>query len=356
MASSNISFNQVGFICIFPEIILTKLLFSVQFAIAASFGVLCSNAISQTTQAVLKSHINVATSISGTGDPKSFQQTAISGPISKEVSSTSLAGPLAGYAVAEAMAESSFGALKAFVSSSANNGFSNSRSHAEASFQDLFTISAPGLSNRVGRVTIPLILDYEIDSTFGGFFEVTNGVRLQVEAITGASTKSDYLRSKSNGTTGNSPSSRDTTSVIISNRSAPSTTPMEISFNFVFGRPILINALLQVSAGATGGSQFGVNPVRLGGAVGTTDAANSFYWGGFSALTYNGADISDYSVSSQSGTDWSLAATPVPEASTREILILGLSFLMLINVCTRTSFLRTQYLGNDAVPANATSA
>ena len=59
----------------------------------------------------------------------------------------------------------------------------------------------------------------------------------------------------------------------------------------------------------------------------TLTAMNSLDWGGIVGVTFEGAPVLDYTVTSESGTDWTKNYAPVPEPATGALTLAGLAAL-----------------------------
>lgn len=112
----------------------------------------------------------------------------------------------------------------------------------------------------------------------------------------------------------------------------PRTFTFDITSEFTFGTWLDLSARLSGGTGAGGGIDS--EAAELTGAAyqsssAFVDAANSAYWGGISVFTSDGAEVSDYSLESLSGTDWRQSfvpeATAVPEPETYALMLAGLA-------------------------------
>lgn len=85
------------------------------------------------------------------------------------------------------------------------------------------------------------------------------------------------------------------------------------SVTFEFGVPFLL--LVSLDGGAEG---------SMGGQSASADLSHSLYWAGISGVTINGQPVTNFSVSSDSGTNWAQSFVPVPEPSSVALLtVLG---------------------------------
>ena len=106
--------------------------------------------------------------------------------------------------------------------------------------------------------------------------------------------------------------------------STPVNSNYEVSVPFVFGTSfeMMIRAIAQASMPSL------IGPQPPGQAA--ADFQNTIYWAGISSVSIGGNVISDYSISSQSGTNYSASLAPgseVPEPSTYLVVAAGLCLL-----------------------------
>lgn len=94
---------------------------------------------------------------------------------------------------------------------------------------------------------------------------------------------------------------------------------ISVPFSFVYGTPFRMRFQLQAASSESHNQGDGPSGA-------TTDLAHTAYWGGFqSVMDSGGAEVTDFTVTSGSGTNW---AQPVPEPGT--IVALGLGGLALL--------------------------
>ena len=101
--------------------------------------------------------------------------------------------------------------------------------------------------------------------------------------------------------------------------------PVVLRVPFFYGYPVLVTALMSTAARGqtfTGGGSFSA----------VMDASHSMYWEGISGVTNrDGNAVTDFSLSSDSGTDWTRnfapAASTVPEPAAVVLLLAGLGVL-----------------------------
>ena len=97
-------------------------------------------------------------------------------------------------------------------------------------------------------------------------------------------------------------------------QSLPWGSPFQFDYEFTFGAPFTLDVILDVQASLSG----------AGNAV--ADASHSAYWSGISSVTVDGNRITDFVVTSQSGTDWAKSYIPaVPEPASIALLLAGVS-------------------------------
>jgi hypothetical protein len=96
---------------------------------------------------------------------------------------------------------------------------------------------------------------------------------------------------------------------------------MVLKVPFFYGVPIAI----QGSLTATVFGQLGRNGGSFSAVV---DASHSMYWEGISSVTDGaGNEVTGYTLTSDSGTDWSRNLAPVPEPTTMLLILAGLGAL-----------------------------
>jgi hypothetical protein len=226
--------------------------------------------------------------------------TASSGAVAVEV--VSEANSTGGSARARAFA--SFGSLSVYAISFTNSGADGSSGGGHAIWLDMITINAPGLNGTAGFIDFSLSLQGTL-SAFTGNNQVGSGNAGYSLDISFDNVTTSFSGSKSPG----GPPTGDLLPLDVSILNQP----------FTFGVPFR----LEVDLGAGAGSGCDGNCGQAGGQANLQDTLN---WGGISEVRdSNGGSVTNFTLSSDSGTDWT---QPVPEPS-----VVTLIFLALIGSC-----------------------
>ena len=266
----------------------------------------------------------VANSAAGYAEPHTDSITIVYGPTST-VSSVSINGPL-GTAAATGSAAASYGALHA-GSTSVVGGDGQARAGASSAWIDNVTLS----SSRIGAATARATFDLSgaLNSRVGGtstaaFANSTVGVSVTVGGLQVLSIGAQLLHRNSN----NSAYDIDTVSVSglnVSFTQGGLAGLYSFDMPFTLGTPFVLAATLTAETRTFGSS--GVDDVEA-----NSDFASTGTWGGISSVRLtDGTVVSDLSVGSDSGFDWSLPysavvppVTSVPEPGTLALLMAGL--------------------------------
>jgi hypothetical protein len=213
---------------------------------------------------------------------------------------------------ADARASADYGILRAYAYAKSGSGVvidnenpaSGGFANATAEFHDLITINSPGLEGSAGAV----VMSYNVDgkntssgtSAYDPNDELYGGLaQMSLSQKFGPVYPSDFHdlvfsdgNTSSNGAIGTH----------------------RVNVGFTFGAPFTIS--LRIGAGAT--------IHILSDLVATSDFEHTMLWGGFGAVTDAGGNAVDYSLSSNSGHDWSKPSTEaVPEPASMAALGLG---------------------------------
>jgi hypothetical protein len=192
---------------------------------------------------------------------------------------------------AYASAYANYGVLKAFVAGY-GTAYSTSTAAAGASFSDFVTISNPELDGKVGYY--------------------------------GNSYHSEINASVSNNGDQSFYNDGVTTTDLYGLRYDPVGHYLNFTDQFVYGSAFMIYMNMGVD-GSTGSNQNGGTSRYL------ADAAHSGYWNGIVATSFDGKAVTDYTLSSQSGTDYSHSFAPaadVPEPGALSLVAAGLAGLV----------------------------
>jgi hypothetical protein len=240
--------------------------------------------------------------------------------------STQQAG--SGISQAYATASAQHGVLKNYVSGNATSAPSDAV--ANAGFNDFLTISNPELNGKTGTVTLSFYYDYNLDPRGNNEAAPIGLARSYYYAYASMSGYNGSYYAQVNDAVSNNGqqtfrNSGVTTSDLNGLRYDPVGHYLTITGQFVYGSAFMFAMNTSVS-GSTGSSLNG-NLISY-----VADAMNSAYWDGIVSTTFDGKLVTDYTLSSQSGTDYSHSFVPqgqtpsgdVPEPGALALLGLGL--------------------------------
>lgn len=185
---------------------------------------------------------------------------------------------------------------------------------ASASFSDSLTITSPGLNGKRGTTSVQAFLRQTGVLVTWPTPLATAGAYARLFVTTPSTTTAtyrivNYALSASNSST--------TYAAYNDGQAVGFGAPIVDSFDFTFGQPFSFTFLLQVGASAQ----------RDG--IATLSAGDSAYWAGLGEVYYLGDEVSNFSLTSASGTDYSKSFVPVPEVSSRLLLLVGVLLLFL---------------------------
>jgi hypothetical protein len=233
-----------------------------------------------------------------------------------------------GISQAYATASAQQGVLKNYVSGSGTSA--PSEAVANASFYDFLTISNPELNGKTGTVTMSFYYDYDLAPQGNNEAPPIGLARSYYYAYASMSGYNGSYYAQVNDTVSNNGAqsfrnSGVTTSDLNGLRYDPVGHYLTITGQFVYGSAFMITMNTSVS-GSTGSSLNG-NLISY-----VADAMNSAYWDGIVSTSFDGKLVTDYTLSSQSGTDYSRSFAPqgqtpsgdVPEPGALALLGLGL--------------------------------
>lgn len=218
-----------------------------------------------------------------------------------------------------ASASAAYGVVK--VRSNGSTTYGGSNSGTQALFTDTLKLEMSSLAGKHGQITFAYYFDYEawVRSTGNGF--ANGSVSLLARGGRSYSWFLEYFNTSSGGYTMYEYQDLDGQGRIYG---VPKTNYIYVTTDFVWGEPIGTGFELQTSVGSyvpdTGGGAASYN----------FDASNSGYWAGIVSATADGQTITDYLLTSASGTDYSKSFVPaneVPEPSTFAMMFLGASLL-----------------------------
>jgi hypothetical protein len=221
-----------------------------------------------------------------------------------------------------ANSDAGYGALKVYAAAAVS--YNSAGATAMASFTDTVTISSPGYAGTWGTATASQFYRYFLDvNAYSRYGLAAATSTFQFYAL-GADhapanlTQSDYIRVSDEDS---GYRLDEIHAMIKNNQPVPVGTPLVTSWNFIFGVPFSIGASLQV----------GVDAQLDGFAV--ADVSHSAYWAG---MTVTAPGLTSFTVTSESGTDWSQSFVPpaaaVPEPSNLSLLLGGIAVLALCSM------------------------
>jgi hypothetical protein len=221
-----------------------------------------------------------------------------------------------------------YGVLKSIVSGY-GTAYSTSSAVAGASFVDFLTISNPELNGKVGAVTLSFYYDYELSLQGNGEYPVNvagghYSASASMYGYNGNTYSSQVNEAVSNNGSQTFSSGGVTTTDLYGLRYDPIDHYLSFTGQFVYGSAFMIYMSAAVD-GSTGYNQNGGMSSYLG------DASHSAYWAGIVSTTFDGKTVTDYTLSSQSGTDYSESFAPptgVPEPGALALIAVGLAGLV----------------------------
>jgi hypothetical protein len=229
---------------------------------------------------------------------------------------------------AYATASAQHGVLKNYVSGNGTSGTSDAV--ANASFYDFLTISNPELNGKTGTVTLSFYYDYNLDPRGNNEAAPIGLARSYYYAYASMSGYNGSYNAQVNDTVSNNGAqsfrnSGVTTSDLNGLRYDPVGHYLTITGQFVYGSAFMITMATSVSGSI--GSSLNGNLISY-----VADAMHSAYWDGIVSTSFDGKPVTDYTLSSQSGTDYSHSFVPqgqtptgdVPEPGALALLGLGL--------------------------------
>lgn len=214
----------------------------------------------------------------------------------------------------DAHGSAGYGVLKAYareVSRSATDVSTGSAS----TFRDYLTIDSPGLTGTVGTALGSFVFPYPVFDVSAN--EVGTVAMSHVTASFSVWTSAGLVHQQTRDILVDQRSylpgiieTHITDNSLDGTQKVDFRSPMKSRWRFTFGQPFLIHGSLAAGARGSGGNQFAI-----------ADAAHSLYWDGID-VSVNDQSV-NYSVLSQSGTDWSISMAPIPEPSTLSLVLFG---------------------------------
>lgn len=248
------------------------------------------------------------------------------------VNESGAAGPIAGGASSAGSATVGSGATSGTVSGSADYGVLRVRASGtasgpfldvgggvaggsiEASWTDRFTIvpANPSLNFQPGTFTFVILLDGTLSADAGGAMQSNTRAQFGLNVDAGTCTSGcDFRLFGEHGDFGSQGGGVIDTGDQIANFTSP---PVP----FLFGVSVGLSVALQAFAQAVSGAEPVVSSADA-------DLGTSLLWGGLvSVADGSGSPVTAYTVTSESGVDWS---QPIPEPATGACLAAGLAAL-----------------------------
>ncbi|MGB5395911.1 MAG: hypothetical protein WBN96_02075 [Gammaproteobacteria bacterium] len=194
-----------------------------------------------------------------------------------------------GSVVTSGQAQSSLGILRAsgIMSTDQQNSVLFPAGFGEAGWVDTIIIENPLMTGQVATVNANIHIEGTLDASGPNSFG-----RLQLFGSTDLGTA---LQSSYQVQAGSAVESLSVNETLL------------VSFNFVIGTASEFGIKMSALAMTSSATSFGLNSSD-------TDFYNTLTWGGIDSITVGGNELTDYSILSESGTDWSVAAVPIPAA------------------------------------------
>lgn len=224
---------------------------------------------------------------------------------------------------ARASAYASFGVVKTSISGSHSSGGNNGGT--SAGFSDILKLDNAALTGQSGTLTLAYYFDYtaSVAATGTGF---SNGsISFQADAGTASASFVDYLNTDTGGY--RRYEYRDVHGTHVVSGEAPANKLLLLTTDFVWGASFYTSFSINTSIGSY------VPMGTAGTGAFDFDAGHSGYWAGIVSASVGGQNVTDYVLSSQSGTDYTTSfvpAAPVPEPASLPMLLLGLAMLGLV--------------------------
>jgi hypothetical protein len=213
-----------------------------------------------------------------------------------------------------------YGVLKSLtaVSGSSTGITSGGEAHSSTSFQDYFTIDAPSLTGQRGYFTAQVAMPFTSSVQNGTWTNegIYGEIRLESQG--------NILDKYSMAAGDSSIFGGYVVNHYNEGGSVRTDAPMILQVSFIYGEQISIfgalntTVLAKTSTGSVSYSDI-------------MDASHSLYWNGIRSVTdRNGRAVTGYTITSDSGTDWTrnFAATSVPEPTSALLMLAGLGALL----------------------------
>jgi hypothetical protein len=214
-----------------------------------------------------------------------------------------------------AYAMADYGLLKSASTTQGVGDSAHTIASSETSFADTFRIDAPGLTGKEGLFTAEVIMPFTLTVEHGVYSRQYLYEDIQVDAMDGHSWNKYQLSVGNDGLFG-------PYTLLHNGSPIPTNSRMILEVPFIYGDPISIQGHLNTGVAAN-------TPLTITSFKAAMDASHSLVWEGISRITDSqGRQVTDYTLTSDSGTNWARnMATPVPEPAQGLLMLAGLAVL-----------------------------
>lgn len=229
---------------------------------------------------------------------------------------------------ARADARAFLGSLHVDASGS-GGGYGGGSASADASFADEIVFDVPAFNGQLAYFYPRFYVRGAVVATVGGIYPGDSNASIAV-TILGQSTANGGF----NGSATLSASvENDHGTISYSGANFPNS--VELFMPFIVGEPLTLGAYAIATAGGSGSGASG----SFG--MGMASFADTVHWGGVAQIFLeDGTPITDFQLTSESGTDYRPSFESVPEPATAFLFVLGLSSLLSRSPRTRDRLAR----------------
>lgn len=221
-----------------------------------------------------------------------------------------------GETTVKAYAMADYGVLKSSSTVIGAGNWAYTLASSRTSFQDYFQIDAPGLTGQRGYFTAQVAMPFDLSLQNPIWTDQFIYAQIAVESEGNALQKYELSAGDQ--------SLFGVYQVSHNGLSVPTDAPMILEVPFIYGERISIFGALNTSVkGVTNWDHSASFSADM-------DASHSLYWNGIGSVTDgNGHAVTGYTLTSDSGTDWTrnFAAAPVPEPTSALLMLAGLGAL-----------------------------